>query len=535
MADLYTLANQFRRELDQRRAAANGRLLAAYGTAWKRVSAELTTLQQKMESAIDAGEVITLSWFYQEERLNALLDQLAREINQVAAFAAADTRREQSTIVSLAQKRAVGLASAATDGTVQLDSLPREALQEFVGLMSDGSPLTESFERLAKDIAVQVEGDIREKITEGLALGFSPERIFREIRNAIEAKGGNAARDPAIARRLRLAAQSSILTAYRESTKRIYEENSDLIKGYRWLASKSTNTCPTCWALDGKFFELQEPRRPHPSCRCTITPVFYEEDETPLVSGEVRFSRMDEDMQRRVLGPAKFEAYKSGDLTFLSDLVTTRDSGRWGQQYATDSLKNVLGDDLARLYFNGRSRPVKGPLGYEDLYTAEIQLLKRRVEGVVGFSPSGDRITFRKPGDADDVRILPGERANLRNGIVTHNHPFDGITQDGGTFSEEDLYFAAQTGVKELRIITSDAQGNPVLYQLSADTWPKADRFTAHFRAHLVQLLARAGLEKDIEELTTAEKRYYFPLAFAKLLRPYGGPPYNLKYQRVTP
>jgi len=63
-----------------------------------------------------------------------------------------------------------------------------------------------------------------------------------------------------------------VTTHARDAT---YRENSDLVKGWRFVATLDTRTTSTCMALDGKVFDLGTGPKPprHFGCRSTTTPV----------------------------------------------------------------------------------------------------------------------------------------------------------------------------------------------------------------------------------------------------------------------
>lgn len=90
----------------------------------------------------------------------------------------------------------------------------------------------------------------------------------------------------------------------------------------------------------------------HHNCRCVQIP--RPAERLAVQPGEVRrgvalFERLTDAQQRRILGPAKYRAYKVGSLT-LEDLRGFG-RGRYGRRIGYErSLRNVLGDDLARAF-----------------------------------------------------------------------------------------------------------------------------------------------------------------------------------------
>lgn len=345
--DLYETAQLFRKELIALQSAAVERVLKAYFVAWERIAADLEKLLKKAEAAKDATGEIPISWLYEQGRLQLLLDQLAEEITRLAESAAELTTQDQERVVNLVQKRSERLIKAAPKPAgieVVFQRLPKEQLEKFVGLTRDGSPLPESFKRLARDLGVEVSDTITNQITQGLARGDGYRKILSDLATAIEAKNGNPYKDPAIVRRLGLAVRSSINWAYSESTRETYQANR--ITRWEWQTSPS-GACPACVALDGKIFEIDEPQGEHPNCRCVILPVIEDWDEPPRKS---LFERLSEAEKIAVFGNAGYRALQDGKAQ-LEDFIGIREN-RYGKQRGTRSLADILGPELARAYYN---------------------------------------------------------------------------------------------------------------------------------------------------------------------------------------
>lgn len=72
------------------------------------------------------------------------------------------------------------------------------------------------------------------------------------------------------------------------------------------------------------------------------------EETGPVIEdGATAFDKMTDDQQLKVLGPAKYTAYKNGDIT-LKDLVGRKTSAKWGTMRYEKSLRE-LGLDRSEL------------------------------------------------------------------------------------------------------------------------------------------------------------------------------------------
>jgi SPP1 gp7 family putative phage head morphogenesis protein len=115
---------------------------------------------------------------------------------------------------------------------------------------------------------------IVEIVGEGIARGWGPTRLERQIREALR-----GARDPkrlnqrlGLEQRAALIARSELATAYVKGSLQRARERGD---GYvRVLASNDERVCPTCASRNGRIYPVDRVPVPfHPRCRCVAIPV----------------------------------------------------------------------------------------------------------------------------------------------------------------------------------------------------------------------------------------------------------------------
>lgn len=136
-------------------------------------------------------------------------------------------------------------------------------------------------------------------------------------------------------------AKRSMATAIRTSVSHVdmaaqeifMEQNSDVVKGYRWVATLDHSTSSLCRSLDGRVFLLGDksaPRKPaHPNCRSTTVPELDDEfdwlgegatrssADGPVPQGETYYSwlaKQDAAFQDDVLGKARGKLFREGGL-----------------------------------------------------------------------------------------------------------------------------------------------------------------------------------------------------------------------------
>jgi len=145
--------------------------------------------------------------------------------------------------------------------------------------------------------------------------------------------GGNEVWDTSVTRRVvearltRLGIDSAtafrtlLMASLREQNRRAYGRIPG-VRGYRRLAAKSQRTCAACLALDGKFYGINEVMEEHPNGRCQLVPVTDAYAPT-WTSGREWFEAQPEEVQRHILGPGRWKAWREGRLLWEDIPVVT--------------------------------------------------------------------------------------------------------------------------------------------------------------------------------------------------------------------
>lgn len=325
MANLQALARAARADAIRIDTAASDRLMAAYGDVYRSLSGELDALTARLDAARRAGEPVTPAQLYQEGRLQKLRAQALGQLT------VAETRAVPIVRQAIQEARTQAAASAASmveavqppgalASTIQL---PTPAIGQAVAFTSPATPLANLFAAIAPMGAAAIE----RAIVTGVASGAHPRVVARQIAKEI---GGNAVRAMTISR-------TEIMRAHRAGAIETYGQHPTTIRGWVWVAGLGARTCPSCWAQNGTEHPIDEPMASHPRCRCVAAPLSAKwsdlgidlPEPAPVPYGPDLFARSSPDLQRRVLGDAKYEAYRRGDVR-LEDFVARRDSPTWG-------------------------------------------------------------------------------------------------------------------------------------------------------------------------------------------------------------
>lgn len=368
----------FQKRILARERKAASEMVRTYFQAWKRVRARLNALQLDYERTIARGEEVSPHWIYLNSRLNDLQELIGKEMQRFSVMAERRITEEQKQAImdSLEFNREMIVLQMGPEYEVpemmRVKSLPTRAIETMVGMNQVDSPLRRLFSSFT-GAAVQAASDA---LIEGMILGYNPRKIAPMIRDAL---GIQLDRALTISR-------TEVLRAHREAAHQIYAENADVVKGWRWQASLDGRTCAVCISLHGREFPLSENMSSHPNCRCVATPIPYSWEElgerfgvdwsgvekagpsfeevakkynmspeqiarykARTGTGEDYFKSLKPEEQRKILGSAKWLAWKEGKFAF-DDIWKSTWSAEWGEGKTTVSLRELIGIDEAKHY-----------------------------------------------------------------------------------------------------------------------------------------------------------------------------------------
>lgn len=321
--DVVEYAEKFRRMLISRDAAAERRLIAAYKQVYVAVGAQIDALIL----AIAQTEEMTAGQLVRMTRYQRLMADLERELTKFSGVTQAEIAQLTRDAIRAGADdarylTAVGLGDVKL--AAMLKTLSPTAVETLLGFLAPDGPLYARLNGLPAYTAEQVS----RALIDGLSLGKSP-RASGRVLNAM----GMGLTD---ALRMTRTAQ---IWAYRESTRATYLANSDVLQGWVWYANLAT-ACPACLAMHGTVHPLTETLNDHHNGRCVMLPLTIGSTNELAGAGEAYFRSLPEAKQKELLGPGKYEAWKSGKFAF-SDLATEHTDEVYGPMRSVASLATL--------------------------------------------------------------------------------------------------------------------------------------------------------------------------------------------------
>jgi SPP1 gp7 family putative phage head morphogenesis protein len=197
---------------------------------------------------------------YRELRrtFEASLRQIAKmegrfQLNVILGEAAKPISQQLAPIMSTA--RATVLARIVQDTTIQ------------------GDFLLDHYDRLGRNLTTRV----RQAVQVGLANGDSTNDLVRRLRTGPGSVFGKSRRE------LQSIVRTSVTSVTSAAREEFFAQNTDVVKGVKYVATLDARTTDICASLDGRVFPVAEGERPpmHHQCRSTTVPVVAGLDEIP--------------------------------------------------------------------------------------------------------------------------------------------------------------------------------------------------------------------------------------------------------------
>jgi hypothetical protein len=296
-----------RAQLLRRDAARATDLVRAYGLIWRDLQGQVEDLGRLIEAGEDKARL--------RSRVRQMQAQIEAEIRRYAAYADQQVTRAIQEAIAQANKDSGALVRAgygeAGDMVIKgaFNQLATEAVENALGMLGADSPLRH---RMEERLGEPVAKGVADKLLEGIALGWNPNKIQAALRKAFGAGLEWSIR----------ATRTAEIWAYREATRASYVANSHLVQGWVWSAAHDLRTCISCIALDGTVHPVTEVLNDHHQGRCTARPKLVDPRELGL-PGPVHvepepardwFGKLSPAAQREMMGGEMWELWHSGKV-----------------------------------------------------------------------------------------------------------------------------------------------------------------------------------------------------------------------------
>lgn len=300
---------------------------------------------------------------FRQDRLTSLLNQIRREIVKYNTFAEEKIKNEKKAAAKIGIKAATSAINTIMGNPVTkvaFDILPFDAVEFLVAGTKATRPLGEL---LYQAYPTAADGIIKQLIL-STAKGINPRETARLVIRDGLSQGLN---------RILTIARTEQMRTFRESNRRAYI-HSGVVTAYYRSAARDERTCIGCLATDGWEVDINESFKSHPTCRCAMIPKVKGFAPPEWETGPDWFKRQPEVVQRKMLGPTRYDAYKTKYNGRLSRFVQTNHNPIWGDSYTTKTLAQL---NLTRIRPGATPAPAPEPLRPLAEVNAELAAQKR--------------------------------------------------------------------------------------------------------------------------------------------------------------
>lgn len=185
---------------------------------------------------------------------------------------------------------------------------------------------------------------MKRSLVQGMVLGENPRRVAAAmVRRAEQGFNGGLTRAMVIAR-------TEMLDANRAANKAAEQTSQQVLKGWMWIATLDSKTCPSCISQHGSEHPTDEDGPiDHHQGRCDRAPVTkswkelgfdIEEPPSLVPDAEAWFNGLTPGTQRDIMGPARLQLLQDGKITF-ADLSTRRSTPGWRDAMHVTPVKDL--------------------------------------------------------------------------------------------------------------------------------------------------------------------------------------------------
>jgi len=322
MDELWELLIKQRNEINKYDLSIIKQIVQAYGTIYQQIAPYI----RNVELYIQVHEGISIAELKNTMEYVSLLRFINKEIADFATYARVELDTASMGAVQMAIDH---INTFFFHLGIRPELVTADAAKVLLKYLEPGGELSKRMELWAPNAVEQVS----KSLLDGLALGRNPHVIASDMKKALGVGLTDALRT----------SRTATMYAYRESTRLNYIANSDIVKGWIWLAQlDSDRTCMSCRVMHGTIHPLTEPLNDHYNGRCTTLPLL-DGIDYGLEDGEKNFNRLSEAMQKLLMGKGKLEAYREEKFKF-SQLSKIYFDPVYGEMRGETPLKELLNE-----------------------------------------------------------------------------------------------------------------------------------------------------------------------------------------------
>lgn len=327
------IMTEFKADLLRRESTQVAEMVRRWRSVEVRLEAQIAALSEEVARTATSGVTMTVGQLMRLRRYQALLAQTREQIAGYEGYAEQTIAQGQFEWGRLGvQQATTAIEETFRDAGVyaSFNRLPVSAVENMVGLAGDGSPLFDVLKKRAL-YPDAVQG-LTDALVQGVARGWNPTKTASRMADGL-AEG----LDKALT-----IARTETLRVYRSASQSQYRA-SGVTLGYKRISAHDGDVCCGCLAEDGAEYDNDVDFESHPNCRCSLAPICEGVDPPEWTAGGDWFEEQDEETQRNILGPGRYELWQSGQVADFRQFATHVSNDTWGGAVAPTPLSALGG------------------------------------------------------------------------------------------------------------------------------------------------------------------------------------------------
>jgi hypothetical protein len=313
----------FRQQVIDREDAQLEKLASHWLDIERRLDDEMVSLAEAATRAAASGIPVDEAWIRRQSRWLTMKTRAEREFHRFnTGIVIPDVDAERFAYAELGTEMAGDLLVLLAG---DFNRLSTDAVNTFVANLANGSPL----DGLLREAWPDAADGLMKGLVSGLATGKNP----------VETAGLMADKFGIGLSRVNCIARTETLRAFRMSSTNQYRE-SGVVTKFKRMARKDSVTCLGCILQDGMIYNTEDELDDHPNGRCAVVPIVEGVKEPEWTTGETWFRNQPDNIQREMMGPGMFDAWKNGEFD-LQDISTTHENSTWGGSPAIIPLNQI--------------------------------------------------------------------------------------------------------------------------------------------------------------------------------------------------
>jgi SPP1 gp7 family putative phage head morphogenesis protein len=325
-------ARQIRVVIDDSVEQALADLVKQWGVAWDAVADEWRAAVAELSAARVDGRWPSRTVILRNARVQAAMQITSGKLDELSRNAGIRIVQGIPDLLTAQEDALLNLITSQVPDSVTVD-WARVSDRQLEAIVKR---TTRQVESSLRPLPRDVSATMKQELIRGVATGTNPNRVADLLIKRFGARfdGGLW--------RARGLARTEMLDATRDAALESRKANRAVLDGWTWLCALSARTCPSCLAMNGREFGVDEPGPDDHQCgRCTAVPrvkswkelgIDAPEPVSQFPDAQAWFGQQTPKVQQQIMGDKRLAALNSGKLNW-DQIPVQRQNPGWRRSF----------------------------------------------------------------------------------------------------------------------------------------------------------------------------------------------------------